>query len=46
MTNIKNLDTKLLGINQMTFTNTDSVVYDTEYFKNLDVLQEFFASRF
>ena len=29
MTNIKNLDTSLLGINQMTFTSTDSVVYDT-----------------
>ena len=36
MTNIKNLDTNLLGINQITFTNTDSVVYDTEYFKNSD----------
>ena len=33
MTNIKNLDTNLLSINQMTF---DSVVYDIEYFKNLD----------
>ena len=29
ITNIKNLDTSLLGINQMTFTSTDSVVYDT-----------------
>ena len=28
MTNIKNLNTNLLGINQITFTNTDSVVYD------------------
>ena len=36
MTNIKNLDTNLLGINHMTFTGTDSVVYDIEYFKNLD----------
>ena len=36
MTNIKNLDTKLLGINQISFTNTDSVVYDIEYFKILD----------
>ena len=34
MTNIKNLDTNLLGINQISFTNTDSVV--NEYFKNLD----------
>ena len=34
MTNIKNLDTNLLGINQMTFTRTDSFAY--EYFKNLD----------
>ena len=31
MTNIKNLDTSLLGINQMAFTSTD-----IEYFKNLD----------
>ena len=30
MTNIKNLDANLLGINQITFTNTDSVVYDIE----------------
>ena len=36
MTNIKNLDTNLLGINQVTFTSNDSVVYDIEYFKNLD----------
>ena len=36
MTNIKNLDTNLLGINQITFTSTDSVIYDIEYFKNLD----------
>ena len=36
MTNITGLDTNLLGINQMTFTSTDSVVYDIEYFKNLD----------
>ena len=28
MTNIKNLTTNLSGINQMTFTSTDSVVYD------------------
>ena len=36
MTNIKNLGTNLLGINQMTFASTDSVVYDIEYFKNLN----------
>ena len=35
-TDIKNLDTNLLGINQISFTNTDSVAYDNEYFKNLD----------
>ena len=28
MTNIKNLDTNLLSTNQMTFTSTDSFVYD------------------
>ena len=36
MTDIKNLDTNLLGINQITFTSADSVVYNIEYFKNLD----------
>ena len=36
MTNIKNLDTNLLSINQMTFTSPGCVVYDIEYFKNLD----------
>ena len=36
MTNIKNLDANLLGINQITFTNTGAVAYDIEYFKNLD----------
>ena len=35
MTSIKNLDTNLLSINQISFTSTDSVVYDIEYFKNL-----------
>ena len=30
MTNIKNLDTNLLSINQITFTNTGSIVYDIE----------------
>ena len=30
MTNIKNLDTNLLCINQRSFTGTDSVIYDRE----------------
>ena len=36
MTSIKNFDANLLGINKISFTSTDSVVYDIEYFKNLD----------
>ena len=36
MTNIMNLDTTFLGINQISFTNTDIVIYEIEYFKNLD----------
>ena len=36
MTNVKIFDTNLLSINQISFTSTDSVVYDIEYFKNLD----------
>ena len=36
MTNIKNFDANLLGINQVAFTSTDSVIYDIEYFKNVD----------
>ena len=36
MTNIKNLDINLLGINQISFTSTDSVIYDMGYFKNLE----------
>ena len=36
MTNIKSLDTILLGINQISFTSTDIVVYEFEYFENLD----------
>ena len=35
MTNV-NLDMNLLGINQISFTSTDSVVSEIEYFKNLD----------
>ena len=46
MTNIKKLNTNLLGINQISFTSTESVVYDIylkdlliyEYFKDLDGL--------
>ena len=36
MTNIKNLDTSLLSINQIAFTSNDSVAYEIEYFKNLN----------
>ena len=36
MTNIKNLDTNLLSINQISFTSTDSVIFDIKYFKNPD----------
>ena len=34
MTNIMNLDTIVLSINQILFTSTDIVIY--EYIKNLD----------
>ena len=44
MTNIKNLDPNLLSINQMTFTSTDSVVYDIEYFTNLDVVDSLYLA--
>ena len=44
ITNIKNLDTNLLGINRMTFTSTDSVVYQIEYFKNLDGVNSFYLA--
>ena len=36
MTNIKNFDLDLLNINQMSSASTDCVIYDIEYFKNLD----------
>ena len=36
MKNIMKLDTNLLCINQIAFTNADAVVYEIEYFKNLD----------
>ena len=42
MTNIKNLDSNLLGINQITFTKTDSVVYEIEYFEYLDGVNSFY----
>ena len=36
MTNIKNFDPNLLSIDQISFKSTDCVIYDIEYFKNLD----------
>ena len=42
ITNIKYLDTNLLGTNQILFTSTDSVVYDTEYFKNRDSVKSLY----
>ena len=37
MTNIKNFDLNLLSINKISFEkNTDYVIYEIEYFKNLD----------
>ena len=37
MTNIKNFDLNLLSINKISFEkNTGCVVYEIEYFKNLD----------
>ena len=42
MTNIKNLDTNLLCKNQIAFTNTGSIVYDIEYFKNLDCVNSLY----
>ena len=36
MTNIKNFDPSLLSIDKISFKSTDSVIYDTKYFKNLD----------
>ena len=36
MTNSMNLDTNLLGINQISFTSADITAYEIEYFKNLD----------
>ena len=36
MTNIKNFDPSLLKIDQVSFENNDSVIYEIEYLKNLD----------
>ena len=36
MTNIKHFDPNLLSIDQISFKSTDCVIYDIEYFKNLD----------
>ena len=36
MTNIKNFDQNLLSIDQISFKSTDCVIYDIEYFKNLN----------
>ena len=36
MTNIKNFDSNLLSIDQISFKSTDCVIYDIEYFKNLN----------
>ena len=37
MTNIKNFDLNLLSISKVSFEkNTDCVIYEIEYFKNLD----------
>ena len=36
MTNIKHFDLGLLNIDQVSFENNNSVIYEIEYFKNLD----------
>ena len=36
MTNMTKVDTNLLGINKISFAGTDIVVFEIEYFKNLD----------
>ena len=36
MTNIKNFDPNLLSIDQISFKSTDCVIYEIEYFKNLN----------
>ena len=42
MTNIKNFDPCLLNIDQVSFENNDSVIYEIEYFKNLDSLNSLY----
>ena len=42
MTNIKNFDENLLNINQIAFISTDSVIYDIEYFQNLDCVNSLY----
>ena len=36
MSNIKNFDPSLLSLEKISFTSTDSVIYDIKYFKNFD----------
>ena len=36
MTNIKNFDSNLLSIDQISFKSNDCVIYDIKYLKNLD----------
>ena len=36
MSNIKNFDPSLLNIDRVSLENNDSVIYEVEYFKNLD----------
>ena len=42
MVNIKTFDPSLLNIDQVSFENNDSVIYETEYFKNLDSANSFY----
>ena len=42
MANIKTFDPSLLNIDQVSFENNDSVIYETEYFKNLDSANSFY----
>ena len=36
ISDIKNFDPSLLSIDKISFKSTDSIIYDTRYFKNLD----------
>ena len=42
MTNIIDLDTNLLNINQISFTSTYIVAYEIEHFKNLEDVNSFY----